>query len=153
MNKKILTPQEAKRLSTPATLGDLDKLKEECMIAINNSVHYSLSKMQIEMSMMKTDMYIRLGDFDDAFIISNHATKIKGIDINTIHMIVEMWGIIKSELSNNFVDKNPEVCKNAIALLEKVRTNGVFDKKQCNGIINRLYGKGKKQEVDDEDKV
>jgi hypothetical protein len=150
MSNKILTIQEAQELKRKPWKPDLDQLKQECMTAINNSVHYTINKMEIDSCLSKADIYIRFGDFDDAFIISNHATKINGIDINTIHMIVEMWAVIKSHLSNNFVDKNPEVCKNAIALLENVRTNKVFDKVMCNKIINRLYEKGKSQEVQDE---
>jgi len=147
MSNKILTIQEAQELKRKPWKPDLDQLKQECMTAINNSVHYTINKMEIDSCLSKADIYIRFGDFDDAFIISNHATKINGIDINTIHMIVDMLYLIKDELSENFVDKNPEVCKNAIALLEGVRTNPIFHKKQCNEIINRLY---EKQEVQDE---
>jgi len=149
MGKKILTLQEAQELKLKPWKTDLDQLKQEIENNVGNGVGYALAGMQIDINLSKADIYIRLGDFDDAFIISNHTTKIKGIDINTIHMIVEMWDVIKKGLSDNFVDKNPEVCKNAIALLEKVRTNGIFDKVQCNKIINRLYEKGKVKEEED----
>ena len=153
MNKKILTIQEAQELKLKPWKTDLDQLRQEIENNVGNGVGFALAGMQIEINLSKADIYIRLCDFDDAFILSNNTTKIKGIDINTIHMIVEMWTAIKKKLSNNFVDKNPEVCKNAIALLEKVRTNKVFDKVQCNKIINRLYEKGKIKEVEDEDKI
>jgi len=147
MNKKIITPQEAKRLATPATLGDLDQFKEQALTAINNSVNYSMSRMKIELNILSANINIKFGEFDEAFINSMSAMNTQNIDINTIHMIVDMLYLIKDELSENFVDKNPEVCKNAIALLEGVRTNPIFKKKQCNEIINRLY---EKQEVQDE---
>ena len=154
---KILTIQEAKELRLKPWKADLDNLAKQFNgdfdIKLNNAVGYILAKTQIEKNLSITDIYIRLGDFDDAFILSNHTTMIRGIDLNTIHLIVEMWDKIKKELSDNFVDNNQAVCENAIALLEKVRTNGAFDKLQCNEVINRLYEKGKVKEVEDVETV
>jgi len=150
MNKKntIITPERAKLLAQKPWLLELERLQAQTIGAIDNASQYVLSVGRLERMLLKTDMLIRFGEFDEAFTVSAFATQNPVITIETIRVIIEMWHGIKDELSEDFVDKNQELCVNVTEMLERVKKDKELNNKTCNEIINRL-GK-RKTEVDDE---
>ena len=149
-NNTIITPERAKLLAQKPWLLDLEQLQNQAIGEIHNSSQYVLSVGRLERMLLKTDMLIRFGEFDEAFTVSAYATQSPIITIDTVRVIIEMWHGIKDELSEDFVDKNQELCVNVTAMLERVKKGKELNNKTCNEIINRL-GK-KKTEAEDVEK-
>jgi len=151
MKNKIITPQEALGIKNKPWLPDIEQLQGQVMLEINKAVHYTMAADRLERMLLKTDMLIRFGEFDEAFEVSAYATQNPTITINTVNMITEMWHnvLVKEDaLSEGFVDNNEELCKNVIAMLERVKKDKALNNKTCNEIINRLNKKkGDKDDV------
>ena len=137
-NDIILTPERAKQLAQKPWLLDIERLQIQTVGAINNAMIRAMQSDRLELMMLKTDILIRFGEFDEAFVVSAYATQNPVITIDTIRIITEMWHKLKDELSEDFVDNNEELCKNVTATLENVKEAKETNNKTCNEIINRL---------------
>ena len=150
-NDIILTPERAKQLAQKPWLLDIERLQIQTVGAINNAMIRAMQSDRLELMMLKTDILIRFGEFDEAFVVSAYATQNPVITIDTIRIITEMWHKLKDELSEDFVDNNEELCKNVTALLERVKKEKGLNNKTCNEIINRLNKyKGDSNETNNE---
>ena len=150
-NNIILAPERAKQLAQKPWLLDIERLQIQTIGAINNAMIRAMQSDRLELMMLKTDMLIRFGEFDEAFEVSAYATQNPVITIDTIRIITEMWHKLKDELSEDFVDNNEELCKNVTAMLENVKEAKETNNKTCNEIINRLNKyKGDSNETNNE---
>jgi len=150
-NDIILTPERAKQLAQKPWLLDIERLQIQTVGAINNAMIRAMQSDRLELMMLKTDILIRFGEFDEAFVVSAYATQNPVITIDTIRIITEMWHKLKDELSEDFVDNNEELCKNVTAMLERVKKEKELNNKTCNEIINRLNKyKGDSNETNNE---
>ena len=150
-NDIILTPERAKQLAQKPWLLDIERLQIQTVGAINNAMIRAMQSDRLELMMLKTDILIRFGEFDEAFVVSAYATQNPVITIDTIRIITEMWHKLKDELSEDFVDNNEELCKNVTAMLENVKEAKETNNKTCNEIINRLNKyKGDSNETNNE---
>jgi hypothetical protein len=137
----IITPQRAKEIKNKPWLPDLEQLQNQTVGVVNNAMIRAMQSDRLELMLLKTVILIRFGEFNEAFEVSAYATQIPVITIDTIRIITEMWHKLKDELSEDFVDKNEELCVGICAMLERVKKEKQINNKLCNEIINRLNKK------------
>ena len=148
---KIITPDEDRRRQAKPWLQDIDQLRQE----IQYSSQITMARADAKIGLFKAETLIMFGEIDNAVITAAHLLLNPAVimpdgkimDILSLKQIINMWYFTKDHLSKDFVDKNPELCKHAIKMLEQIKTLPGFNKKHCNEIINRLYQK--KEDIDE----
>jgi len=144
----IITPQQAKAEAQKPWLNDLRRLALESKTMIDNGLQNVLAICRLEQQLMNVDILIRFGEFDEAFVMSAFATQNPMASLEYIRLIIDVWDKLKGELSEDFVDKNGELCKNVTIMLENVKNENGIKQKKCNLIIQRLSEKKEATDVE-----